>query len=237
MMLSRERLSAAQCTYPAMHDVLAYRYFPHADKTWKILEDAIDEIHHQNASGLSFEELYRNAYNMVLHKYGERLYTGLKQTLTRQLKRIAGEIELTKGEPFLKELHQRWEIHTKSIQMVRDILMVSQSDGLPRVNQSIDPPVWFGPVRSQYADAQPLECTLWTVHGSHVCESEPQDSRVHPRLRAMEGPCHQAAQHPGKVEEHSARACRKGEEGRTHQPEPFQADHQGSIFIDMLSLC
>jgi cullin 3 len=28
-------------------------------KTWKILEDAIHEIHNQNASGLSFEELYR----------------------------------------------------------------------------------------------------------------------------------------------------------------------------------
>lgn len=30
-----------------------------ADKTWKVLEDAIREIHNQNASGLSFEELYR----------------------------------------------------------------------------------------------------------------------------------------------------------------------------------
>ena len=31
----------------------------YADKTWKVLEDAIAEIHNQNASGLSFEELYR----------------------------------------------------------------------------------------------------------------------------------------------------------------------------------
>ena len=31
----------------------------HADKTWKILEDAIHEINNHNASGLSFEELYR----------------------------------------------------------------------------------------------------------------------------------------------------------------------------------
>lgn len=30
-----------------------------ADKTWKVLEDAIHEIHNKNASGLSFEELYR----------------------------------------------------------------------------------------------------------------------------------------------------------------------------------
>ena len=32
-----------------------------ADKTWKVLEDAIHEINNHNASGLSFEELYRQA--------------------------------------------------------------------------------------------------------------------------------------------------------------------------------
>eukprot|EP00958_Prasinococcus_capsulatus_P021841 scaffold3020_cov342-Prasinococcus_capsulatus_cf.AAC.8 len=31
----------------------------YADKTWKVLEDAIHEINNHNASGLSFEELYR----------------------------------------------------------------------------------------------------------------------------------------------------------------------------------
>ncbi len=29
------------------------------EKTWKVLEDAIHEINNHNASGLSFEELYR----------------------------------------------------------------------------------------------------------------------------------------------------------------------------------
>ena len=31
----------------------------YANKTWKLLSTAIHEIHKQNASGLSFEELYR----------------------------------------------------------------------------------------------------------------------------------------------------------------------------------
>lgn len=31
----------------------------YADKTWKVLEHAIHEIYNHNASGLSFEELYR----------------------------------------------------------------------------------------------------------------------------------------------------------------------------------
>lgn len=35
-------------------------YLAHdAEKTWKVLEDAIHEINNHNASGLSFEELYR----------------------------------------------------------------------------------------------------------------------------------------------------------------------------------
>lgn len=34
----------------------------YADKTWKILEHAINEIYNHNASGLSFEELYRFAF-------------------------------------------------------------------------------------------------------------------------------------------------------------------------------
>jgi len=42
-----------------------------AREIWNGLAKAIDEIHNQDASLLSFEELYRNAYNLVLHKHGE----------------------------------------------------------------------------------------------------------------------------------------------------------------------
>eukprot|EP00798_Chlamydomonas_sp_ICE-L_P002801 gene2801-12676_t len=95
----------------------------YADKTWKVLESAINEIHNQNASGLSFEELYRNAYNMVLHKYGDRLYNGVIATLKKQLNEVALKIEATQGIPFLKELKKRWDDHNKATQMIRDILM------------------------------------------------------------------------------------------------------------------
>jgi hypothetical protein len=42
-----------------------------AKEIWSGLARAIDEIHNQDASKLSFEELYRNAYNLVLHKHGK----------------------------------------------------------------------------------------------------------------------------------------------------------------------
>jgi len=95
----------------------------YADKTWKVLEDAIHEIHNKNASGLSFEELYRSAYNMVLHKFGDRLYSGLVSTITGHLHKIAAEVDASQDEQFLAELNQRWNDHNKSMQMIRDILM------------------------------------------------------------------------------------------------------------------
>ncbi len=52
---------------------------------WTLLKNAIQEIQKKNNSGLSFEELYRNAYTMVLHKHGERLYTGLRDVVKDHL--------------------------------------------------------------------------------------------------------------------------------------------------------
>lgn len=37
-------------------------------KSWTTLKNAIDKIYQKQVSTLSYEELYRNAYNLVLHK-------------------------------------------------------------------------------------------------------------------------------------------------------------------------
>ncbi len=120
-----------------------------AEKTWKVLEDAIHEINNHNASGLSFEELYRyvcvkrvhcsdclqllilmtlvfcrNAYNMVINKFGDQLYNGLEETIVKHLQLIEKKVEAAQGESFLRELKLRWDHHNKSMQMIRDILMV-----------------------------------------------------------------------------------------------------------------
>ncbi|KAJ1399717.1 Winged helix-like DNA-binding domain superfamily [Sesbania bispinosa] len=103
----------------------------YAEKTWKILEHAIHEIYNHNASGLSFEELYRNAYNMVLHKYGEKLYSGLVKTMTSHLREISQSIESAQGEVFLEELNRKWVDHNKALQMIRDILMYMDRTFIP----------------------------------------------------------------------------------------------------------
>lgn len=93
------------------------------EKSWKVLEDAIHEIYNHNASSLSFEELYRSAYNMVLHKCGDRLYSGLVATMSSHLMQVAAVIEAAPGGLFLEELNNQWSDHNKSLQMIRDILM------------------------------------------------------------------------------------------------------------------
>ncbi|XP_027096897.1 cullin-3A isoform X1 [Coffea arabica] len=103
----------------------------YADKTWKILEHAITEIYNHNASGLSFEELYRNAYNMVLHKFGEKLYSGLVGTMTLHLQEMAKTIEAAQGNLFLEELNRKWNDHNKALQMIRDILMYMDRTFIP----------------------------------------------------------------------------------------------------------
>ncbi|KAG9628415.1 hypothetical protein KCU64_g17878, partial [Aureobasidium melanogenum] len=44
------------------------------EETWATLSHAFGEIHTKNASALSFEQLYRAAYKIVLKKKGDELY-------------------------------------------------------------------------------------------------------------------------------------------------------------------
>ena len=66
----------------------------YVNNIWTLLKNAIQEIQKKNNSGLSFEELYRNAYTMVLHKHGEKLYTGLREVVTDHLvNKVKGKVQ------------------------------------------------------------------------------------------------------------------------------------------------
>ncbi|KAL1458052.1 hypothetical protein WDU94_008227, partial [Cyamophila willieti] len=91
---------------------------------WLLLKNAIQEIQKKNNSGLSFEELYRNAYTMVLHKHGERLYSGLKEVVTAHLEtKVREDVLKSLNNNFLQTLNQAWNDHQTSMVMIRDILM------------------------------------------------------------------------------------------------------------------
>ena len=117
------------------------------DTTWKVLATAFHEIHLKNASQLSFEELFRNAYKLVLKKRQEDLYDKvleLEQAWLRNQVRLriislispamlvgitgdpsdaqANERRLA-GERFMKALKDAFQDQQLCMGMITDVLM------------------------------------------------------------------------------------------------------------------
>lgn len=91
---------------------------------WMTLKSAIQEIQKKNNGGLSFEELYRNAYTLVLHKKGDTLYEGVKEVIREHLEeKIRTDVLNSLNNQFLQVLNQVWSDHQTSMMMIRDILM------------------------------------------------------------------------------------------------------------------
>jgi len=115
---------------PKKEGKMRIRAFPmtmdekYVENIWNLLKEAIQEIQRKNNSGLSFEELYRNAYTMVLHKHGERLYSGLKEVVTNHLEsKVRNDVLTALNNNFLQTLNAAWNDHQTSMVMIRDILM------------------------------------------------------------------------------------------------------------------
>ncbi|KAK2591251.1 hypothetical protein QQS21_011059 [Conoideocrella luteorostrata] len=114
---------------------------------WNMLREALRDIHNKSCGRLSFEELYRAAYKIVLKKKGEVLYERVKQfeeqwfadhvipkievLVTKSLINVGVDKSLSSsvnerrqtGEKFLKGLRDTWEDHNMSMNMTADILM------------------------------------------------------------------------------------------------------------------
>ncbi|KAI6249564.1 Cullin-3-B [Erysiphe necator] len=114
---------------------------------WDILKSSLMEIHTKNASTLSFEQIYRASYKMVLKKQGDQLYDRvikfeqdwLCSVTMPQIRTLisnnlvsfafgsftgvtANERRLT-GEQFLKGIKASWEDHIMITNMTTDVLM------------------------------------------------------------------------------------------------------------------
>ena len=68
---------------------------------WGIIKDAIHKIYAQKASTLSYEELYRTAYNLVLHKHGEMLYDNVKKSTVEMLTPIMQGLQTVPDDDLL----------------------------------------------------------------------------------------------------------------------------------------
>jgi len=102
-----------------------------AENTWEDLAKAIDEIYNRNASQLSFEELYRNAYNLVLHKHGTLLYDGVSDKISAHLLGTVERLQDVANSSLLEEIANTWNEHQITMIMVRDILMYMDRTYVP----------------------------------------------------------------------------------------------------------
>jgi len=119
---------------------------------WENLAQSLRKIHTKEASTLSFEELYRNAYKLVLKKRGETLYYKVKEFEEGWL---AGEVQprilevlspslifaatggqtiisvnekKAAGDKLLAALKEAWEDHNLCMNMTTDVLMYMVRD-------------------------------------------------------------------------------------------------------------
>ncbi|KAF9402557.1 Cullin-3 [Mortierella sp. AD011] len=103
------------------------------DNTWPTLASAITTIHEQKAYTLSYEEVYRCAYNLVIYKYGERLYHGVKDLIEKYLESEAemkivpvlgiADTSPSEGVQVLKAIQKLWKHHVTCLLMIKDILI------------------------------------------------------------------------------------------------------------------
>ncbi|RAK86220.1 SCF ubiquitin ligase subunit CulC [Aspergillus costaricaensis CBS 115574] len=117
------------------------------ETSWAELSSSLKKIHTKDASALSFEEIYRKSYNIVLGMRGTELYERIQQLEREWLdtevhKLVTGAISpsllLAKqlvdaqdqanerrdaGERFLAVLKEAWEDHQLCMKMITDVLM------------------------------------------------------------------------------------------------------------------
>lgn len=87
------------------------------------LRNSIIEIQHKNSGVLSYEELYRNAYTLVLQKRGDILYAATESVICEHMIYLRDQIVENLNNKFLSYLNSCWKDHQTAMVMIRDILL------------------------------------------------------------------------------------------------------------------
>ncbi|KAF6003120.1 hypothetical protein F1559_004353 [Cyanidiococcus yangmingshanensis] len=117
----KSRLTIQPFRYVAMSEVTLEQ----AQKSWEKLEAALQRIFAREHQDLSFEELYRTAYNLVLHRYGELLYEGLERAFVEHSLQVRGNVQSQShnSEELLESLRAQWQLYKTAVRTARDVFM------------------------------------------------------------------------------------------------------------------
>lgn len=86
--------------------------------TKDILENGSD-----SASKMSYEELYRNIYNLVLSKRGDTLYSDLTKNLKDRIAYILAELKKSPDPSFLDCLSLYWKKYDVSLKYIKSVFI------------------------------------------------------------------------------------------------------------------
>ena len=76
-----------------------------------------------SASKMSYEELYRNIYNLVLSKRGDTLYADLAKNMKERLAHILTELKKSSDTSFLTNLSTFWNKYKLSLKYIKDVFL------------------------------------------------------------------------------------------------------------------
>jgi cullin 3 len=133
------------------------------ESSWTNLSSSLLQIHTGTASNLSYEQLYRFAYRIVLKKKGDQLYGRVREferdwltnNVCNVIQTLLSASLLTSpqagpsgaslnerrvaGEAFLNGVKKAWQDHQICMGMVADVLMylVSQAENTLRSDSSL----------------------------------------------------------------------------------------------------
>jgi cullin 3 len=94
-----------------------------AQECWLLLSRAVDKIYSFQYSELSYEELYRNAYNLCISKQADMLYKNIGDKIREFNVTLQQELVTTNDFELLSKLLTKWTDYKKCLTMIRDILL------------------------------------------------------------------------------------------------------------------
>lgn len=97
------------------------------EKAWAVLSSAIKQIQQKNVSNLSYEQLYRKAYSLVLRKHGAKLYEDVSKLVVDHLihrrTTLLHQTAMLVNEDFMKMLISEWDEHLQLMKFISDVFM------------------------------------------------------------------------------------------------------------------
>ena len=98
-----------------------------------IIKDAINKIFENKYSNLSFEELYRTSYTLIINRHGDSLYEEVNNAISRNLGLILKQMKpVNVPDIMLANIKEVWTKYNTYISVTNDILMYMDRNYISR---------------------------------------------------------------------------------------------------------